>query len=123
MPAPKKMITDYERESKYIGDCLIHPSSRVSRAVYQLRHGKLDSKILVCHTCDNSRCILDDHHFEGTPQDNVKDAVKKGRHSCFKNCAKPGELHPFYGKCHSDQAIKKISDASKRMWKERRAKN
>jgi hypothetical protein len=34
---------------------------------------------LACHTCDTPACVNQDHIFEGTFQDNVLDAKKKGR--------------------------------------------
>lgn len=40
-----------------------------------------------CHTCDNPPCVNPNHLFVGTPHDNVKDKVKKGRHAF-------GENHP-----------------------------
>ena len=79
MYMPKKTIGQYERESKKIGSCLVHPAHGASRKVYQMRHGKLPSHIYVCHKCDNPPCILDRHHFLGTHDDNMKDCVAKGR--------------------------------------------
>ena len=76
---PKKLPKAYERESKRVGECLLHKAA-YSRTIWQLRHNyKLPSHIFVCHTCDNPRCIEDSHHFLGTAEDNVKDAVAKGR--------------------------------------------
>lgn len=34
-----------------------------------------------CHGCDNPRCINGTHLFWGTRSDNMKDAVRKGRHA------------------------------------------
>ena len=35
----------------------------------------------VCHHCDNRLCWAGDHLFEGTPLDNVKDMIVKGRYT------------------------------------------
>lgn len=115
MAPPKKTIEQYEAEAEQAGECLIHPAARAARKVYQLRHGTIDNpKLAVCHTCDNPKCIEDKHHWLGSWGDNVRDAVAKGRHSCFKNCAKKGE--GFRGGSHSDTTKKKIGQASKRLW-------
>jgi hypothetical protein len=39
----------------------------------------LDSKLKVCHHCDNRRCFNPEHLFLGTQSDNVKDCMNKGR--------------------------------------------
>lgn len=48
-----------------------------------------DENKLVCHSCDNKRCVRGSHLFLGTQKDNILDAVKKNRHSIL-----PGEKHP-----------------------------
>lgn len=111
MAPARKTVKQYELEAAVIGKCLIHPAYGVARKLYMLRHGNLPSHIAVCHTCDNSKCIKDKHHFPGTWGDNVRDAVSKGRHSCFRK----GGIR-FSG-THTSVAKKKISEASKRRWR------
>lgn len=39
----------------------------------------LESKLFVCHTCDNPPCFNPDHLFIGTAADNMRDMMLKGR--------------------------------------------
>jgi hypothetical protein len=39
----------------------------------------LESRLYVCHKCDNKKCIRPDHLFIGECIDNVRDMMKKGR--------------------------------------------
>lgn len=50
------------------------------RLMWQLFIGDLpDSKVKVCHTCDNRKCMRPSHLFLGSQQDNIADMVMKGR--------------------------------------------
>lgn len=57
------------------------------RYSYQLHHpittdlfgGGDASKLCVCHTCDNRRCVNPGHLFLGDSNDNIQDKCKKGR--------------------------------------------
>lgn len=53
--------------------------TRAHRASYATHKGDFDSKLLVCHTCDNPACVNPDHLFLGNHLDNVTDCTKKNR--------------------------------------------
>jgi len=57
---------------------------------YRLLRGEIPHGLLVCHKCDNPPCCNPDHLFLGTPGDNAKDSVAKGR-----NAKRRGEDNPL----------------------------
>lgn len=51
------------------------------RLSYIFHKSEIPKNMLVCHTCDNHKCINPEHLFLGTHADNAKDMVKKARGS------------------------------------------
>jgi len=49
------------------------------RISYRLFVGEIEDKYLVCHTCDNRKCVSPFHFFKGTYMDNMQDCISKGR--------------------------------------------
>ncbi len=64
------------------------------RLAYEIFNGPIPDGMVVCHSCDNPRCVRREHLSVGTAFDNQRDSVSKRRHwqSRKTHCAKGHEF-------------------------------
>lgn len=56
-----------------------HVQMRSHRFAFERAFGSLSSGLVVCHRCDNPKCVRPEHLFAGTISDNTRDMLNKGR--------------------------------------------
>lgn len=88
------------------------PRTTAHRISWMLKHGEIPQGMEVLHRCDNPKCVNADHLFLGTPMDNTRDMMAKGRHGWRKGapwqklCASDGErIRDLRRAGHTQQAI------------------
>lgn len=64
--------------------------------VWEYTYGPVPDGLHVLHRCDNPPCCNPEHLFLGTPLDNMRDKVAKGRHANTQKTHCP-QGHPYMG--------------------------
>ena len=59
------------------------------RYSWQIHFGDIPDNMLVCHRCDNTRCVNPEHLYLGTYLDNNKDRAVKNRSNPLKGDKNP----------------------------------
>jgi hypothetical protein len=93
---------------------------------YEIHKGPITPGLLVCHSCDNRRCVNPDHLFLGTNRQNVYDAIGKGRRPLVQRPFVPKRSHcpvghPFdtantYVKSNGEQKCRVCESARRAAW-------
>lgn len=97
----------YLNEKGYGKFRLNNKLQRAHRISYALKYGAIPEGMLVCHRCDNPKCVNPEHLFIGTTTDNARDSISKGR--------RPKMKHPslsFYRsgcRCFECKELKRLS--------------
>lgn len=81
------------------------------RLSYELFIDKIPNKMLICHICDNPRCINPDHLYCGTPQTNMNDMKNRGR--SLKGNKNPSKRLEIRNKISKNNPMNKIENRLK----------
>ena len=73
---------------------------KAHRYSYQVHCGEIPEGMMVCHKCDNPKCVRPEHLFLGTCKENLQDMSRKKRGFFNRPQSgiprRRGESHPYY---------------------------
>lgn len=98
----------YFRLSKDVSNIVAH------RYSYMEVYGSIPDGMLVCHTCDNPKCVNPKHLFLGTHSDNAKDREKKGRGNRPHSKLSEQEVVVIKSSTESQSKLASLYDVSRR---------
>lgn len=86
-------------------------SNYAHRVSYELHYAD-PGDMLVCHKCDNRKCVNPEHFFLGTRKDNMDDKVEKNRQSMGeysgRNKLTDAQVISIYSLCDTELTQKEI---------------
>lgn len=60
------------------GDRSVRGMYAATRVSWVIHYGPIPDNLLVCHHCDNARCVRPDHLYLGDRRQNLRDAIDRG---------------------------------------------
>jgi hypothetical protein len=75
------------------------------RVSYEIHKGEIPEGKFVCHRCDNRACCNPDHLWLGSPKDNARDALRKGRLAVENLTYRPPKGKSINAKLSREQVI------------------
>ena len=93
------------RHTAQYGMVTLRPNQSVTaqRVAWSYLHGRIADGIFICHSCDTPECCNPLHLFAGTPKDNIRDCINKGRFLGNDNLARGRNGRPSKYRFTEDQ--------------------